>query len=46
VTVNKKQVRTKVLRSGDVITIGNTTIVFDEGVAKTALRDREKKGKK
>jgi Ca-activated chloride channel family protein len=46
VTVNKKQVKTKVLRSGDVITIGNTTIVFDEGVAKTALRDREKKGKK
>ncbi len=43
VTVNKKQVKTKVLRSGDVITIGNTTIVFDEGVAKTALRDKKAK---
>jgi Ca-activated chloride channel homolog len=43
VTVNKKLVKTKVLRSGDVITIGNTTIVFDEGVAKTALREKKKK---
>ena len=39
VTINNQSVRTKVLRSGDLIKIGNSTIVFDEGAM-------EKKGKK
>jgi Ca-activated chloride channel homolog len=41
VTVNNKKVRNKALRSGDLIKVGNTTIVFDEGV-KTRLRDKSK----
>ena len=32
ITVNNKPVKTKVLRPGDLIKIGNSTIVFDEGV--------------
>jgi Ca-activated chloride channel family protein len=31
VVVNNRTVRTKVLRSGDVIKVGDTTVVFDEG---------------
>jgi Ca-activated chloride channel family protein len=34
VVVNNKQVRTKALRSGDVIKVGDTTVVFDEGMKK------------
>jgi Ca-activated chloride channel family protein len=34
VVVNNRQVRTKALRSGDVITVGDTTVVFDEGTKK------------
>jgi Ca-activated chloride channel family protein len=33
-TVNNRDVRTKVLRSGDLIKLGDTTIVFDAGVKK------------
>jgi len=33
VTVNNRKVKSKGLRSGDLITIGNTTIVFDSGEA-------------
>ncbi len=32
VKVNNKPVKTKVLRPGDLIQIGNSTVVFDEGV--------------
>lgn len=31
-TVNNKKVRSRVLHSGDVINVGGTTIVFDEGM--------------
>ena len=34
ITVNNNQVKTKVLESGDVINVGGTTIVFDEGAMK------------
>jgi len=34
VVVNNRQVRTKALRSGDVIKVGDTTVVFDEGTKK------------
>ena len=34
VTVNNKPVKTKVLRSGDLIQLGDTTVVFDKGAAK------------
>ncbi|MBN2532731.1 MAG: VWA domain-containing protein [Spirochaetales bacterium] len=45
ITVNNKKVTKKVLRSGDLIKVGNTTIVFDEGVAKTVMKKPEKKTK-
>jgi Ca-activated chloride channel homolog len=38
VTVNNKQVKKKVLRSGDLIKVGNTTIVFDKGAAEKAVK--------
>jgi Ca-activated chloride channel family protein len=41
VTVNNQKVKAKKLRSGDVITVGETTIVFDEGAA----GGKKKKGK-
>ena len=41
VTVNNQKVKSKKLRSGDVITVGETTIVFDEGAA----GGKKKKGK-
>jgi Ca-activated chloride channel family protein len=34
VTVNNRPVKTKVLRSGDVIRVGDTAVVFDEGMKK------------
>jgi Ca-activated chloride channel family protein len=34
VTVNNRPVKTKVLKSGDVIRVGDTAVVFDEGTAK------------
>ncbi|MBN1412657.1 MAG: VWA domain-containing protein [Spirochaetales bacterium] len=34
ITVNNKPVKTKVLRSGDLIKVGNTTVVFDGGFKK------------
>jgi VWFA-related protein len=34
VTVNNRPVKTKVLRSGDVIRVGDTAVVFDEGTMK------------
>jgi Ca-activated chloride channel family protein len=34
VTVNNRPVKTKVLRSGDLIKIGDTTVVFDRGTTK------------
>jgi Ca-activated chloride channel family protein len=34
VVVNNRQVRTKALRSGDVIRVGDTTVVFDNGTKK------------
>ncbi|MBN2440783.1 MAG: VWA domain-containing protein [Spirochaetales bacterium] len=44
ITVNNKQVKKKVLRSGDLIKVGNTTIVFDKGVAeKTLMRETVQK---
>jgi Ca-activated chloride channel family protein len=33
-SVNNRAVRTKVLKSGDVIKVGDTTVVFDEGAKK------------
>jgi Ca-activated chloride channel homolog len=39
VTVNNKKVTKKVLRSGDLIKLGNTTIVFDKGTAKTIIKE-------
>lgn len=55
ITVNNKKVTKKVLRSGDLIKVGNTTIVFDKGITKTVMRNtksvktkgkkKEKKGK-
>ena len=33
VTVNNRAVKTRVLKSGDVIRVGDTTVVFDEGRA-------------
>ncbi len=38
ITVNNRIVRTKVLRSGDLIKVGDTTIVFDGGIEKPAGR--------
>lgn len=38
-TVNNKVVKTKILESGDVISAGGTTIVFDKG--KTKLRKKK-----
>jgi Ca-activated chloride channel family protein len=34
VTVNNRPVKTKVLKSGDVIRVGDTAVVFDEGAEK------------
>lgn len=41
VMVNNKPVKTKVLRSGDFIRVGSTSIVFDEGVAKDLEEKRK-----
>jgi hypothetical protein len=41
VRVNNKPVKTKALRPGDLIQVGNSTIVFDEGV-KRALGENER----
>lgn len=41
VIVNNRRVKSKGLRSGDLITIGNTTIVFDSGEA--AVKTEKKK---
>ncbi|RPJ09891.1 MAG: VWA domain-containing protein [Spirochaetaceae bacterium] len=40
ITVNNQKIIEKKLRSGDVITVGNSTIVFDEGAGKTLLEER------
>ncbi|MBN2738101.1 MAG: VWA domain-containing protein [Spirochaetales bacterium] len=34
VLINNQEVKSKVLRSGDIITIGNTQLVFDKGMTK------------
>jgi len=34
VTVNNRNVQTRVLKSGDVIKVGDTTVVFDSGIEK------------
>lgn len=39
IIVNNKSVRTKVLRSGDLIQVGNTTVVFDKGVTRTVNKE-------
>ena len=53
ITINNKSVQTKVLRSGDLIKIGNTQVVFDAGVTtiedvgkKTTRKKSTKKGKR
>jgi Ca-activated chloride channel family protein len=43
VTVNNRAVKTKVLRSGDMIQMGDTTVVFDEGMM---TQDKSAKAKK
>jgi Ca-activated chloride channel family protein len=43
VTVNNKKVKKKVLRSGDLIKVGNTTIVFDKGVMESIKKKKKKK---
>jgi Ca-activated chloride channel family protein len=42
VTVNNRQVTAKVLRSGDLIKLGNTQLVFDAGVVKAEVRKAQK----
>ncbi|MBN1698123.1 MAG: VWA domain-containing protein [Spirochaetales bacterium] len=46
VTVNNKKVKKKVLRSGDLIKVGETTIVFDGGVLEAQKKKQQKKKKK
>jgi Ca-activated chloride channel family protein len=41
VTVNNKKVKKKVLRSGDLIKVGNTTIVFDKGMIETKKKKKK-----
>ena len=43
ITVNNRPIKTKVLRSGDLIKVGDTTIVFDGGVKKTVVQSAKKK---
>jgi len=43
VTVNNRQVTTKVLRSGDLIKLGDTRLVFDTGVVKAEVKKAKKK---
>jgi Ca-activated chloride channel family protein len=38
ISVNNRRVTTKVLRSGDLITIGDTQVVFDAGVVKAEVK--------
>ena len=38
IKVNNRTVKKKTLKSGDVITVGETTVVFDEGTAKTIVK--------
>lgn len=44
-TVNNRSVKSKVLESGDVISAGGSTIVFDEGMM-TKMKTKKKKKKK
>ena len=41
ITVNNRPIKTKVLRSGDLIKVGDTTIVFDGGVKKTVIQKKK-----
>lgn len=45
VLINNQEVKTKDLRSGDVITIGNTQLVFDKGLTKMVKPDKKTKKK-
>jgi len=45
ILVNNKPVKTKVLRPGDLIKIGDSTVVFDEGVKKEEKKREERKKK-
>ena len=43
IKVNNRTVKNKVLRTGDLIALGDTTIVFDEGAVKTQKSGQPKK---
>ncbi len=45
ILVNNKPVKTKLLRPGDLIKIGDSTVVFDEGVKREEKEKGEKKKK-
>jgi VWFA-related protein len=42
ITINNRQVTTKVLRSGDLIKMGDTHVVFDTGVVKAEVQKRKR----
>ncbi|MBN1525172.1 MAG: VWA domain-containing protein [Spirochaetales bacterium] len=46
ITVNNQKVTSKKLRSGDVITVGESTIVFDGGIGVTLTRKVKSRGRK